>query len=117
MVVIWVDGDKMLSVDSSMLAKLSVIMIILGSALCCKDPRFILDYAASYSLSEIVIVNNMDEIEDPIRYCNVASPSDRADWTCLKANQFPVKILILPSNYFSSTRWIGTRGCVSEIYY
>ena len=45
-----------------MLGRLTILIIILKSALCCKDTQFIIDYATLYSYSEITIVTNMHEI-------------------------------------------------------
>ena len=55
-----------------MLARLTILIIILKSALCCKDTQFIIDYATLYSYSEITIVTNMHEIEEPIRHKSTA---------------------------------------------
>ena len=55
-----------------MLGRLTILIIILKSALCCKDTQFIIDYATLYSYSEITIVTNMHEIEEPIRHKSTA---------------------------------------------
>ena len=62
----------MKSSEHHLLETLLCVLIAVGTTICCDQPQFIMDYAAFYSLSEIVIVSNTEQIREPIGHISVA---------------------------------------------
>ena len=54
-----------------MLATLICVSIVVGSTLGCDHSKFILEYANFYSISEITIVVNMEEVKEPLLHTYV----------------------------------------------
>ena len=51
---------------------LACVFIAMGTTLCCDHRQFITDYAAFYSLSQIAIITNTQEIREPVGQMPVA---------------------------------------------
>ena len=82
-----------------MLAALIYVPLVVASTLCCEQSQFILEYADFYSISEITIVVNKEEVKEAldhpyVRYITYGSPNLRDALNIIRLMQDETELLV-----------------------